>query len=127
MMLALRGGLSIYGPKFADESFTRLHARANLLSMANSGPNTNNSQFFILFGQVRLIQRAASMLGSHAHTPTPRRLDWFESKALPVRVLFPGLVFRQFLEARHLDRKHVVFGEILREDGQAEPSQLPER
>ncbi|CAE6971893.1 CYP63 [Symbiodinium sp. CCMP2456] len=65
------GGLSIYGPKFADESFTRLHARANLLSMANSGPDTNNSQFFILFGQ-----------------------------------------------ARHLDRKHVVFGEILREDGQ---------
>ena len=34
------GGRSIYGPSFADESFARLHARANILSMANSGPNT---------------------------------------------------------------------------------------
>ncbi|CAE8627826.1 unnamed protein product [Polarella glacialis] len=64
------GGESIYGPTFSDENFARLHARANLLSMANSGANTNNSQFFILFGQ-----------------------------------------------AKHLDRKHVVFGELVREDG----------
>eukprot|EP00929_Paragymnodinium_shiwhaense_P115459 TRINITY_DN8435_c0_g1_i1.p1 TRINITY_DN8435_c0_g1~~TRINITY_DN8435_c0_g1_i1.p1 ORF type:complete len:286 (-),score=66.42 TRINITY_DN8435_c0_g1_i1:94-951(-) len=64
------GGKSIYGATFADESFARLHARCNLLSMANSGPNTNNSQFFILFKQ-----------------------------------------------SKHLDRKHVVFGEIIREDG----------
>eukprot|EP00933_Yihiella_yeosuensis_P011602 TRINITY_DN119062_c0_g1_i1.p1 TRINITY_DN119062_c0_g1~~TRINITY_DN119062_c0_g1_i1.p1 ORF type:complete len:297 (-),score=63.52 TRINITY_DN119062_c0_g1_i1:139-1029(-) len=64
------GGMSIYGPTFADESFARLHLRGNLLSMANCGPNTNNSQFFVLFGQ-----------------------------------------------AKHLDRKHVVFGEIVREDG----------
>jgi len=65
------GGRSIYGPRFADESFKRLHARANLLSMANSGPDSNNSQFFILLKQ-----------------------------------------------AKHLDKKHVVFGEIIREDGQ---------
>merc|ERR1740120_202058 len=64
------GGLSIYGPTFADENFKRLHSRCNLLSMANSGPDSNNSQFFILFKQ-----------------------------------------------SKHLDRKHVVFGEILREDG----------
>ena len=54
------GGRSIYGPKFADESFTRLHARANLLSMANSGPNTNNSQFFILFGQANNAEKLDS-------------------------------------------------------------------
>lgn len=65
------GGRSIYGPTFPDENFSRVHLRGNLLSMANSGPNTNNSQFFILFKQ-----------------------------------------------AKHLDRKHVVFGEIIREDGQ---------
>jgi len=64
------GGLSIYGPRFADESFKHIHSRCNLLSMANSGPNTNNSQFFVLFQQ-----------------------------------------------CKHLDRKHVVFGEIIREDG----------
>lgn len=64
------GGMSIYGKHFADESFARLHSRSNLLSMANAGPNTNNSQFFILFKQ-----------------------------------------------QMHLDNKHVVFGEIVREDG----------
>ena len=44
------GGVSIYGGAFADEAFPFSHADRGLLSMANSGPDSNKSQFFVTLG-----------------------------------------------------------------------------
>jgi peptidylprolyl isomerase len=93
------GGESIYGAKFADENFKLKHTGPGILSMANAGPGTNGSQFFlctvktswldgkhVVFGIVidgMDVVKAVEAVGSQSGTPS-KKVTIADSGELPM-------------------------------------------
>lgn len=61
------GGMSIYGVKFQDEKIWLPHTHGGLLSMANSGPDTNGSQFFITYKSSPWLNDKHTVFGRVIH------------------------------------------------------------
>jgi peptidyl-prolyl cis-trans isomerase B (cyclophilin B) len=87
------GGESIYGESFEDEFSEELYNVRGALSMANAGPNTNGSQFFIVQNQHLPYSKKEIARGGW---PEPIAEIYAEQGGTP-----------------HLDRRHTVFGQLL--------------
>ena len=87
------GGESIYGDSFEDEFSEELYNIRGALSMANAGPNTNGSQFFIVQNQHLPYSKKEIARGGW---PEPIAEIYAEQGGTP-----------------HLDRRHTVFGQLV--------------
>lgn len=89
-----RGGQSIYGEQFEDEFSNQLFNLRGALSMANAGPNTNGSQFFI----VTMDEVPAQMVGQ------------LEAAGFPAEIID---AYKERGGTPWLDNKHTVFGHLV--------------
>lgn len=90
------GGESIWGGKFEDEFDTELHNLRGALSMANAGPNTNGSQFFI----VQANEAPANML---------EQMEELVGSGFPRDIIE---AYRELGGTPWLDFRHTVFGQV---------------
>ena len=90
------GGESIYGSSFADEFTPEAHNLRGSLSMANSGPNTNGSQFFI----VQASSVPAQMLAQMKEMPEAFPAEFVEA-------------YEKMGGTPWLDFRHTVFGQVI--------------
>ncbi len=91
------GGESIYGSKFQDEFDPRLHNIRGALSMANAGPNTNGSQFFIVQSSGEIPE---SLLG---------QMEQLKDRGFPEDTIED---YKALGGTPWLDFKHSVFGQV---------------
>ncbi len=85
------GGYSIYGEEFEDENFNLTHNQPGMLSMANAGPNTNNSQFFI----------------------TLKKTPWLDNKHVVFGIVISGFDTIKNIESLETDSKDKPLKDVI--------------